>query len=99
MWIRREESFLIKEKLLAICDIFKVARGGDAESDARDVAVKPVGDPSDLRAVTTEIPAPCRRNASRKAWEGERGSVEFIMTILSPSSREIFPKPDTMGSR
>jgi hypothetical protein len=43
---------------LAVCDMLNVASGGDAERDASEVAVKPVGEPSFLSAVTTEIPAP-----------------------------------------
>lgn len=38
--------------------MLNVAMGGEAESDASDVAVKPVGEPSFFSAVTTEIPAP-----------------------------------------
>ncbi|MFT6973371.1 MAG: putative nucleic acid-binding Zn ribbon protein [Pontimonas sp.] len=61
--------------------MLKLARGGDAESDATEVAVKPAGDPSEVRRVTTHMPAPWRRNAWRKAWEGESASTVF--TYLS----------------
>jgi hypothetical protein len=37
--------------------ILKVARGGTAESDAKDVAVKPAGEPSGSSVVTTATPA------------------------------------------
>jgi hypothetical protein len=48
----------IDDQELAVCDMLKVASGGAAEREASDVAVKPVGEPTYLSAVTTEIPAP-----------------------------------------
>jgi hypothetical protein len=51
---------------LAVWDMLNVAMGGDADREATDVAVKPVGEPSFLSNVMTDIPAPKRRNASRK---------------------------------
>lgn len=51
-------STFMDDQELAVCDMLNVANGGAAESEANEVAVKPVGEPSFLRAVTTEIPAP-----------------------------------------
>jgi len=68
---------------LAVWAMLKLAIGGFAEREARELAMNPVGDPSFLRRVTTAIPAPCRRNASRKACEGLRASGVVICSILS----------------
>jgi hypothetical protein len=38
--------------------MLNVAIGGFAESEARDVAVNPVGEPSVFSSVTTAMPAP-----------------------------------------
>lgn len=68
---------------LAVCDMLNVAIGGDADREATDVAVNPVGEPSFFNRVTTEMPAPNRRNASRKIWEGESSLGVFISPSLS----------------
>jgi hypothetical protein len=38
--------------------MLNVATGGFADSEAKEVAINPVGDPSFFRSVTTAIPAP-----------------------------------------
>jgi hypothetical protein len=58
MWIRTGVSTEMDDHELAVCDMLNVAKGGDAESDASEVAVNPLGDPSFLRRVTTAMPAP-----------------------------------------
>jgi hypothetical protein len=47
--------------------MLKLAKGGEADRDATEVAVKPVGEPSDFNNVMTHNPAPWRRKDSRKA--------------------------------
>lgn len=76
--------------------MLNVASGGAAEREASDVAVKPVGDPSDFFAVTTEMPAPWRLNASRKIWLGE-SSLMFIPLSLEPDASGLLDAPDYDG--
>ena len=55
-----------------------VARGGSAENEASDVAVKPAGDPSSRCPVITATPAGCKEKAARNASCGVT-----MVTILS----------------
>jgi|TARA_B110000977_G_scaffold64036_1_gene87115 hypothetical protein len=82
---------------LAVWDMLKLARGGEAAREATEVAVKPVGEPSDFSKVITHNPALWRRKASRKAWEGERGSVVFTYSTLRLEPGARLPSPATMG--
>jgi hypothetical protein len=64
-----------------------VARGGVAENEASDVAVKPAGVPSSICPVITATPAGCKENAARKASCGVT-----MVTILSMAfSSPLFP--------
>ena len=78
---------------LAVWAMLNVAIGGLAESEASEVAMNPVGEPSFFRRVTTEMPAPWRRKDSRNACEGLSASEVVITSILSQSSRGFFPDP------
>jgi hypothetical protein len=78
---------------LAVWAMLKVATGGLADRDANEVAMNPVGEPSFLSSVTTAMPAPWRRNDSRKACEGLRASEDVITSSLSQSSPGLFPQP------
>ena len=78
--------------------MLNVARGGLADNDANEVAMKPVGEASFFRKVITAIPEPCRRKASRKAWDGLGDSGVVIAPIVSHDVLVYFRHPaGTMG--
>ncbi len=65
-WITRDCAARNAVRLDEVCAMLKHTRGGSAESEASDVAVKPTGPESDS-SVITETPAAWRRINERKA--------------------------------
>lgn len=66
---------------LEIWAMLKVASGGEAASEASEVAVKPTGCPSGASDVIAATPAACRRKVWMKASPaGEWGVSNAVMT-------------------